>query len=52
MPSDKKQYGSKQEGPALSVGDFKGNPVQYPKSSPITPGPYAASVKSSDHQKG
>ncbi len=52
MPSDKKQYGKMQEGPALSVGDFKGNPVQYPKSSPITPGPYAASVKSSEQQKG
>ena len=29
MPSDKKQYGSKQEGPALPSGDVKGKPVDY-----------------------
>ena len=52
MPSDKKQYSSKtQEGPALSVGDFKGKGVKYATYS-MTPSAYAASVKSSDHQKG
>ena len=51
MPSDKKQYGSKQEGPALTVGDVKGKCVKYETYS-MTPSAYAASVKSSDHQKG
>ena len=43
MPSDKKQYSSKtQEGPALSVGDFKGKGVKYATYS-MTPSAYAAS---------
>ena len=51
MPSDKKQYSSKtQEGPALSVGDFKGKPVEYTKPSAMTPSSTAASMKDSDHQ--
>jgi len=50
MPSDKKQYGSNQEGPALTTGDVKGKGVEYAKPSAMTPSSTAASMKDSDHQ--
>ena len=50
MPSDKKQYGKMQEGPALTTGDFKGNPVEYTKPAAMTPSSTTASMKDSDHQ--
>jgi hypothetical protein len=50
MPSDKKQYGKMQEGPALTTGDMKGKPVSYMKPSAMTPSSTAASMKDSDHQ--
>jgi len=50
MPSDKKQYGSNQEGPALVVGDVKGKGVEYAKPSAMTPSSTTASMKPSDHQ--
>ena len=50
MPSDKKQYGSNQEGPALAIGDAKGKPVSYTKPSAMTPSSTAATMKASDHQ--
>ncbi len=50
MPSDTKQYGSKQEGPALTTGDAKGKPVDYTRPAAMTPSSTAASMKDSDHQ--
>ncbi len=56
MPSEKKQYGTMQEGPALPTGDFKGRSKKMyggPQDiGSISVSPSSDSMKPSDHQKG